>query len=254
MRDPINLAGVLLVDAGLAAGFLGLVSLVWPLRFLGIRTRRRGAVWMASGVALVLAGMALPAPLRRVSEKISRLDEIIPAYQFSEHHEIRVHASPQKVYEAVWAVTAEEIRLFRTLTWIRAPRLGDSGRESILNAPEKKPILEVATSSGFMLLADQPGREVVVGTIVVAPAHPRGRLAGPEDYAALDKPGYAKAVMNFRIEEQDGGWTRLTTETRVWATDASARRRFAAYWRTIYPGSALIRRMWLRAIRDRAEG
>lgn len=258
MRDPINLAGVLLVDAGLAAGFLGLVSLIWPLRFLGIRTRRRGAVWMASGVALGLAGLALPAPLRRVSEKISRLDEIIPAYQFSEHHEIRVHASPEQVYEAIWAVTAEEIRLFRILTWIRAPRFsgggGKSSQESILNAPAKKSILKVATSSGFMLLADQPGREVVVGTIVVAPPHPRGHLAGPEDYAALDKPGYAKAVMNFRIDEQGGGWTRLTTETRVWATDASARRRFAGYWRTIYPGSALIRRMWLRAIRERAEG
>ena len=43
------------------------------------------------------------------------------------------------------------------------------------------------------------------------------------------------------------------TGGRVHATDASARRRFAAYWRVIYPGSALIRRMWLRAIRVRAE-
>jgi hypothetical protein len=30
-------------------------------------------------------------------------------------------------------------------------------------------------------------------------------------------------------------------------------RRFALYWRAIYPSSALIRRMWLRAIRERAE-
>ncbi len=29
--------------------------------------------------------------------------------------------------------------------------------------------------------------------------------------------------------------------------------RFAIYWRVIYPGSALIRRMWLDAIRRRAE-
>ena len=60
--------------------------------------------------------------------------------------------------------------------------------------------------------------------------------------------------MNFRMEDEGGGWTRLTTETRIYATDASARRRFAAYWRLIYPGSALIRRTWLRAIRERAEG
>jgi len=36
-------------------------------------------------------------------------------------------------------------------------------------------------------------------------------------------------------------------------TDAATTRRFAAYWRVIYPGSALIRRMWLRAIKRRAE-
>ncbi len=45
----------------------------------------------------------------------------------------------------------------------------------------------------------------------------------------------------------------VTAETRVYATDASARRRFARYWRVIYPGSALIRRRWLRAMKRRAE-
>jgi hypothetical protein len=42
-------------------------------------------------------------------------------------------------------------------------------------------------------------------------------------------------------------------ETRVHTTDAAAERRFAVYWRLIYPGSAFIRRMWLEAIRRRAE-
>ena len=41
--------------------------------------------------------------------------------------------------------------------------------------------------------------------------------------------------------------------TRVCAADPQAVRAFAAYWRVIYPGSALIRIMWLRAIRLRAE-
>jgi hypothetical protein len=39
----------------------------------------------------------------------------------------------------------------------------------------------------------------------------------------------------------------------LYATDASTRRPFALDWRVIYPGSALIRRMWLRAIARRAE-
>jgi len=36
-------------------------------------------------------------------------------------------------------------------------------------------------------------------------------------------------------------------------TDA-ARRSFAVYWRIIHPGSDIIRRMWLRAVKLRAEG
>jgi len=59
--------------------------------------------------------------------------------------------------------------------------------------------------------------------------------------------------MNFLVEPDGRGGSLLSTETRVFATDAVARRRFAVYWRVIYPGSALIRRMWLRAIRLRAE-
>jgi len=69
---------------------------------------------------------------------------------------------------------------------------------------------------------------------------------------ALDDPGYAKATMNFLITESESGCV-VTTETRVHATDARSRRRFGMYWLAIYPGSALIRRMWLRAIKRRAE-
>jgi hypothetical protein len=61
-------------------------------------------------------------------------------------------------------------------------------------------------------------------------------------------------LMNFRVDRDGAGGCTLSTETRVFATDPASRRHFAAYWRVIYPGSALIRRMWLRAIRLRAEG
>jgi hypothetical protein len=59
--------------------------------------------------------------------------------------------------------------------------------------------------------------------------------------------------MNFLVEDAGDGFSSVTTETRVYTTDTFARRHFAAYWRIIYPGSALIRRMWLRAIAHRAE-
>lgn len=250
----MNGLGMVLVDLGIAAGAIGVVSLVRPLRFLAIRSRRRAAGVIGTGALLGLAGMALPAPLQRPEGEPSLLDGYVPVFQFQEFHEIRVHAPPEQVYRAVLEVTAEEIWLFRTLTWIRSPRLVERA-ESILNPGEKRPILEVATTSGFLKLTEDPGREIVVGTIVVAP--PGARRSGaltPQRFAALDRPGFAKAGMNFRVQDEGNGWCRLTTETRVYATDAGARRRFAAYWRIIYPGSSFIRVMWLKAIRERAHG
>jgi len=237
----LELAAVLLVYAGGLIALVGLAGLVKPLRFIGMRRRRAGALVLGAGLACALLGFALPAPLVRVEGPHTRLDAVMPAYHFHEVHAVRVHAPPARILEAVRAVTAGEIRLFRTLTWIRSPRLGGGGRESILNAPEDRPILDVALRSGFVALGDEPGREVVFGTKL--------RL-GPR---GADPPRYANTAMNFLVEEEGEGWCRLGTETRVFGTDDGARRRFAVYWRVIYPGSALIRRMWLQAIKRRAE-
>lgn len=183
-----------------------------------------------------------------VDRATSRLDDFLPAWQFSEVHSRRVEASPSRVYDAIKNVRADEIRLFRTLTWIR--RAGRKMPENILHPGAKRPLLDVATSSGFIYLADEP-HEVVVGTIVIAPKNrPRPQLT-PELFRSTLDPGFALAAMNFRIVPDSDG-SIVTTETRVYANDATARRRFAWYWRTIYPGSAFIRRMWLRAIARRA--
>jgi hypothetical protein len=233
------------VDAGLAVGALGLLSLG--------RNRRQATKLIGLGGLLGLAGAALPAPTRRAIGAPVLLDIFAPFYEFREFHEIRVDAPAERVYEAILGVTAGEIRLFQTLTWLRSPRLpwGKPQPESILNAPADRPILEVATSWEFCELVEAPGIEIVVGMAVI---RPRGTppISTPAEFVTA-RPGFALAAMNFRIEYGGPGWCRLTTETRVHATDAFSRQRFAAYWRLIYPGSAFIRVQWLRAIRERAE-
>jgi hypothetical protein len=247
-----DMFAVVLVYAGFIAMFLGGASLVKPLAFLGIRSRRRGVVVLAAGLLFAGTGFAFPAPDRQVTALRTRLDEFVPLYQFNEFHSIRVAAPKDRVYDAIRAVSADEIPLFRTLTWIR--RFGRPGPESILNAPEHQPLLDVATRTSFLLLAEERDREIVVGTAVLAPRQRQPkRRPMPEDFKALREPGFALAAMNFLIEDTGPGACLVATETRVYATDPSARRRFAAYWRVIYPGSALIRRMWLRAIKRRAE-
>lgn len=243
--------GVAVVYAGLFVALAGIVSLARPPRLLGVESRGEAAGLFGLGLLFVVAGALLPAPMRAPFAGASRLDRFVPAGQFGELHSIRVHATPNAVFRAIKSVTARDIRFFRLLTWIRSPRWKRS-RETILSPPPDKPILDVALRSGFLLLDEDPGRELVIGTILC------GRLSGvadpsPSDYVRFSRSGFCKAAMNFRIEEEGAGWVRLTTETRILALGASARRRFAAYWRVIYPGSALIRRMWLEAIRRRAE-
>ena len=250
----MNLAGTTLVYAALLAMFLGAVSVVRPLRIIGIVSRPYGVVVLLCGAAILLIGMSLPAPERKIAARATALDDFVPVYQFAEFHRIRIKAGPTRVFAAIRDVKADEITLFRTLTWIR--RFGSPGTESILNAPPNEPILSVALRTSFMKLAEERDREIVLGTLVAAPPGWRPnkeKKPTPEDFKALHAPGFALAAINFRIEDAGNGETLLTTETRVYATDASTRRKFAGYWRAIYPGSALIRMMWLRAIRHRAE-
>jgi len=240
------MAGVIVVYLGLACAFAGVILMVRPVA--PVRTRRWAAAVATAGVTLAVIGAALPAREHRVIAARTRLDVFMPAYQFHEVHSIQVRAaSRDQIYRAVRSVTADEIFLFRALTWLR--RFGRRGPESILTAPERAPILDVATKTTFLLLAEEPGREIVVGTLVLAPPgwRPPARPT-PEGFKALHAPGFALAAMNFRVEDTG----LVTTETRIVATDAAARRRFAVYWRLIYPGSTLLRFTWLRAIARRA--
>ena len=144
------------------------------------------------------------------------------------------------------------VPLYRTLVWIR--RGGGKGPESVLNPAADDPLVDVATRTSFLRLAADPGREFVMGAVVMAP--PGVRLVGastPAAFKALTRPGFAKASMSFLVVPQGPEWCLLKTETRVHATDPASRDVFSRYWTVITPGSRLIRMMWLRAIKIRAE-
>ncbi|HEX9254982.1 MAG TPA: hypothetical protein VF938_05530 [Candidatus Angelobacter sp.] len=254
--------GVTIVYLGLITMFVGGVSVLKPLKFLAIDSRWQALAVMAAGLVVVVIGASLPSQEIHVAAPRTQLDQFLPAWQFNEFHSVRIAAPKEKVYNALKQVTAEEILFFHTLVWLR--RLGRPGPESILNPPPNMPLLEVATKTTFIVLSEEPNQEIVVGALVAAPRgwRPRGERT-PEAFKALlasQQPGFALAAMNFRLEDCDtpanqagGPCTLLTTETRVYAMDAASRRAFARYWRMIYPGSSLIRRMWLRAIKKRVE-
>jgi hypothetical protein len=60
-------------------------------------------------------------------------------------------------------------------------------------------------------------------------------------------------AFNVRVDDEGGNWSRITTETRIRGENEAAAHSFARYWRAIYPGSAIIRQMWLDAAVARVE-
>jgi hypothetical protein len=238
-----------IVYVGVTVAFAGLICLVKPIRRLGIPTRSRALAMAGLGALVAAIGFALPAPESRISRAETRLDEFAPVWQFSEFHTIRIAAPPMRVYEAIKRVKANEIFLFDTLTWIR--RGGRPLPASILNAGTRESLLDLATHTSFVWLADEAPRELVVGTVIAAPPGTRGTLT-PQVFQKPLPPGFVLATMNFVVTPDGNNGSVVSTETRVFANSPSTRRQFAAYWRLIYPGSAIIRRMWLRAVERRA--
>jgi len=187
------------------------------------------------------------------------LDDLMPVYDINEVHWTAVQAPPESIFHAIKEVTPAEILLLRTLVAIRSLPSLLMGKGGLPGLPfaSTKPFLEQALAAGFVLLAEAPSREMVLG-IVGQFWKPSGgllpRIGSAQEFTAFDNPGYAKAALNFYIDSRVGHSSSiLRTETRVHIPDAASRRRFRVYWSLIYPGSALIRKMWLRAIKRRAE-
>ena len=235
---------------GLACTFLGILLVVRPIRWLGVPTRRRAAVVTLAGLALATVSTTVGGSVQRVTRPTSLLDRYFPVYQFSEDHSVVVRATPEQTYKAIFAVTPEEISFYRALTWLRC--FGRSGPPSIMNPPAGQPIMQMALTS-FRKLAEAPNEEIVFAGFVAAPAGALSRSWTLDSYAALEDPGFAKVAMSFRLGSAGLGDVALHTETRVYVTDRATQRIFTVYWRTIYPGSSLLRYTWLQAIKARAE-
>lgn len=231
----------------------GVVGVIWPFRRLYGTRRRRALIMFATGVVVAI-GISRITPSATSSGERNGIDEFAPVFHFREHHSTVVSAPPDRVFAAIQATSADEIALFKLFTGIR--RFGRPGPESILNAPGRQPILNVAVRTGFIVLADRPPHEFVLGTVVVAPERTGPNRRGTftsDDFRALAQPGFAKATMNFRVTDLGTGSSRIDTETRVFATDGVALKRFTPYWRIIFPGSSILRATWLSAIKSRAE-
>lgn len=178
------------------------------------------------------------------------IDEFLPAWDAREHHATIVRADPARTYATLRGLDLARPILVRALFALRSLPELIRGRPM----PFAQLTFDDALRLGFVVLAEEPGREIVLGVIGRfwlasgnLPVH-----VDPRAFVAFSDAGYAKAALDFRVEPHPHGCV-LSTETRVRCTDAASRRKFERYWLLIGPFSALIRRLWLAELRGAAE-
>lgn len=183
---------------------------------------------------------------------MSTLDRWLPEYRHNEIHETTVAAPLEVVRRAVREVTGSEIALARLLFGIRSLPARLLRRPAPPRELQRR-IVDAAIAGGFILLSDEPDKLVlgVIGRFWQATGS-TVRLSAPQEFLDFATEGYAKGAMDFTLRDLGDGRVHVRTETRVLPLGAQAARRFGLYWFFVHPGSALLRRTWLRAIRKRA--
>ncbi len=237
-----------LVYAGIIAAVLGVANLVFPFRFLGVRKRFAGALILAGGVGLAVAGLLWPAPMFRVAQHRTCLDEIMPEYQFFERHSVRVHARPEQAMEAIRQSTFGDAKSLATLLRIRAAVLGIGDKGDSLQAMR---IMDGFSKSGYVVGGSE--HEIVMAGGANVRAQRSLDVHTLQQFSDYREQGAIKMAFDFDVEDAGGGWSTVSIVTRVLATDDSTRRGMGRYWRLIVPGSGLLRLQWIDAIKRRAE-
>ncbi len=169
------------------------------------------------------------------------IDQFLPAFDFSEHYRINIHASVEEVFSVVRTLNFTPSIFTRILFRLRGlPRVATS--------------LGGLHEMGFVSLGERAPVEMVLGIVGKFWA-PSGCIQSltVDSFKSFQTPGYAKAVWNFSLFEIQPGWTQAATETRVLCLDKVSLKRFRFYWVLVRPFSGFIRKRILIALKDQAE-
>lgn len=183
-------------------------------------------------------------------EEDSMLDRFMPSYEIVERHHITVDAPAAITLAAAGEQDLMSNPMIRAIFMTRALVMGSTAEAPSL--PHQ--LLPLVRSIGWRVLAENCGREIVVGA-VTQPWEADVTFHGlnPDAFAAFNEPGYVKIAWSLRADALGPDRSIFRTETRAMATDPIARAKFRRYWAFVSPGIWLIRRASLRPLKFRAE-
>ncbi len=192
------------------------------------------------------------------------LDDLMPQFDVVERHRIIIRSPPDVVFGAIreanlaggpvtsglLAVRAVPAAL---IAIARSPRAAWAEYLDRAATRQRGVRLHDFEQAGFRIVAERAPEELVIG-LLGRFWTPRGGLRDvtADTFRTGPPQGQALAGWSFTVTARPDGSSELRTETRVWCA-ADARWKFRLYWLAVRPGSGLIRRAMLQAIRRHAE-
>lgn len=220
-------------------------ALKWPAAAIGFTT---GAYAAYVGAAWLRYGHPYP-PVTSI-DRDTMLDRFMPEYEVAERHRIHVAAPAEITFQAACEADLMQSPTIRTIFKVRELILG--GQPDTAEHP--RGLLELTKSQGWNMLAEVPGREIVMGTVTQPwAANVIFQNLSPDQFIEFNEPEYVKIVWNLRADPTISQETDFRTETRVITTDRIAREKFRRYWSFFSPGIVLIRLLLLRQLRTESE-
>jgi hypothetical protein len=181
-------------------------------------------------------------------EARSLMDEFLPNHDFSAAYEISINAPAPVVSECLLHLDFNELWLVRLLLTLRTGKRPPRNRKA-------SDLRQRLRGTGFVILADVPNVEVVIGVA--------GRFWRPDggrcldltagDFCGFARAGYAKAAWNFRLRIESPECTVLSTETSIKCFGQGALWKFRIYWTFVGPFSGLMRKAILKRVKTEAE-
>jgi hypothetical protein len=183
------------------------------------------------------------------------IDEFLPAHDFAARYEIRINAPASVIYECLLNTDFSELWLVRVLMIVRTGKRLPRSR-----AP--KDLRQRLQGTGFIILAEIPAKELVIGVAGRFWRLDGGRCMdlSASNFVDFSRLGYAKVAWNFKLRPElqessslSTGSTILSTETRIKCFGWPARSKFRIYWSVVGPFSGSMRRAILRQVKAKAE-
>jgi hypothetical protein len=206
-----------------------------------------------SALAWMKAELERTRPAEAARGAALLLERLLPSFVFSDVFMKEVRADSAATYASAMQIDAlmrKDPRI-RILGWLRVAPAALArwlGRRRS-SRPETREL-----ESPFKLLAERPGQEYTVGLIgQLWKAKLQLTQFSAEGFAAFDRPGVAKVIVDYLVHPWGSGRSLLVVEVRTATTDAASRQRFRRYWRLLKPFAGLVMRRQLSLIRADAE-